>query len=266
MITPLPEIALTEEEIDQILRSCAGRALLVGGQALALWAQHYQVKPLGVLAASVTSDADFIGTAQVARELWQSLRALGWKYWQPAADDATTQTAKLSKTVDGQGIKQIDFLGSVIGLTTESVRRRAAVLTLADGTRLWVLHPLDVLESRLQNLAQLSVKRTSQGVAQAHLAVEIVRCHLDEALRQESPRRLFDAVECVAHMAQQTGLAGVLQDYKIDLLSVVPIDRVPSDEFRTRRWPQLKEAVDQRRRAYAQSRERQAPSARHSRR
>lgn len=266
MITPRPEIALTDEEIDQILRSCAGRALLVGGQALAFWAQHYQVNPLGVLAASVTSDVDFIGTAHVARDLWQRLRASGWKYWQPAPDDATTPTAKLAKTVDGQGIKQIDFLGSAVGLTTESLRRRAAVLTLTDGTRLWVLHALDVLESRLQNLAQLPVKRTSQGIAHAHLALEIVRCHLDEALRQESPRRFFDAVERVVHMAQQRGLAGVLHDYKIDLRSVVPIDRLPSDEFRTRRWPQLTEAVEQRRRAYAPTRERQAASARRSRR
>ncbi len=266
MITPLPELALGDEEIDQILHGCAGRALLVGGQALAFWAQHYQVTPLGVLAASVTSDADFIGTAQVARDLWQNLRALGWKYWQPAPDDATSQTAKLSKTVGGQGIKQIDFLGGIIGLATEGVRRRAVVLTLADGTRLWVLHPLDVLESRLQNLARLPAKRTSQGAAQAHLALEIARCHLEEALRQESPRRFFDAVERVAHMAQEADLAGVLHDYKLDLLGVVPIDRVAGDEFRTRRWPQLQEAAEQRRRAYAQSRERRPASPRSSRR
>lgn len=31
----LPELALTDEEIDEILRSCNGRTLLVGGQALA---------------------------------------------------------------------------------------------------------------------------------------------------------------------------------------------------------------------------------------
>ncbi len=266
MMTSLAEIALTDEEIDQILRGCAGRALLIGGQALAFWAQHYRVRPVGVLAASVTSDADFIGTAQVARDLWRRLRALGWKYWQPAADDATAQTAKLSRTVAGQGIKQIDFLGSAIGLATESVTRRAAVLALADGTRLWVLHPLDVLESRLQNLAQLPVKRNAQGVAQAHLAVEIVRCHLDEALRQESPRRFFDAVERVARLAQHADLAGVLHDYQFDLLGIVPIDRVPSDAFRARRWPQLQEAVDQRRRAYAQTRERQAAPARNARR
>lgn len=255
MTTSLSEVALTEEEIDQILRSCNGRALLVGGQALAFWAQHYQVKPLGVLAANVTSDADFVGTAQVARELWQTLRALGWKYWQPSPDDATSQTAKLTKTVDGQGIKQVDFLGSVIGLNTESIRRRAVALNLADGTLLWVLHPLDVLESRLQNLVRLSSKRTSQGVAQTHLALEVVRCYLQEALHENSPRRLLDAIERVAHIARQPGLAAVLHDYSLDLLSVVPVDRVPVEEFRTRRWPQLKAAVDEQRRIYARRRE-----------
>lgn len=260
MTTPLPEIALTEEEIDEILRSCNGRALLVGGQALAFWAQHYQVKPLGVLASSVTSDVDFVGTAQIARDLWQSLRALGWKYWQPTPDDATSQIAKLSKTVEGHGIKQVDFLDSIIGLKTDGIRRRAVVLNLTDGTQLWVLHPLDVLESRLQNLARLPVKRTSQGSAQAHLALEVVRRYLEEAVDETSPRRLFDAIERVAHMAQQATLTDILQDYKLDLLSVVPVDRVSSEEFRSRRWPQLRAAVDERRRIHAQTRERRSAS------
>ena len=251
MNRPLPAIALTEEEIDQILRSCNGRALLVGGQALAFWAQRYHVKPLGVLAESVTSDADFVGAATVARDLWGKLQALGWKYWQPSLDDATSQTAKLSKTVEGQGIKQVDFLGAIIGLKTEGIERRAAVLTLADGTRLRVLHPLDVLESRLQNLAQLVEKRTFQGIAQAHLALEIVRCHMEEALHDGAARRLLDAIERLAQIARLPTLAAVFYDYSLDLLSVVPADHVPVEEFRTRRWPQLKGAVDEQRRSYA---------------
>lgn len=258
MTTPLPEVALTEEEIDQILRSCNGEALLVGGQALAFWAQHFQVKPVGVLAGSVTSDVDFIGTAQVACNLWQTLKGLDWKYWQPSPEDATSQTAKLSKTVEGQGVKQVDFLGSVIGLKTESIRRRAVVLTLDDGTRLWVLHPLDVLESRLQNLAHLPSKRTSQGIAQANLAVEIVRGYLEETLSEDSPRRVVDAIERVAQIALQKNLAAVFHEHQLDLLGAVPADRVPVEEFRTRRWPQLKAAVDEQRRSYAQRRGHQA--------
>ena len=132
MTEPLPEIALTEEEIDQILRSCDGRALLVGGQALAFWAQHYQLRLPGVLSANVTSDADFVGAAQVARDLWRSLKPMGWRYWQPSADDATSQTAKLTKRIEGQGIKQIDFLGSIVGLKTACHRAQS---------RRWHAHP-----------------------------------------------------------------------------------------------------------------------------
>jgi hypothetical protein len=261
MIEPLPAIALTEEEIDQILRGCAGRALLVGGQALAFWAQYYQVKPLGVLSVNVTSDADFVGTARVARDLSQSLKPLGWRYWQPSVDDVTTQTAKLSKHIDGQGIKQIDFLGSIIGLKTEAIQRRAVVLSLANGIRIRVLHPLDVLESRLKNLAQLPSKRDSQGIAQAHLAVEVVRCFLEQLLSEEPERRLLDAIERVIRMAQEKSLEAVFHDYEIDLLDAVPADRVSSNEFRTRRWPQILTLMSEQHRAYAQRGQRRGKPA-----
>jgi hypothetical protein len=257
MTEPLPEIALTEEEIDQILHSCDGRALLVGGQSLAFWAQYYQVKPLGVLAVNVTSDADFIGAAQVARDLSQSLKPLGWKYWQPSVDDATTQTAKLSKRIEGQGIKQIDFLDSIVGLQTEGIQRRAVVLTLTDGNRVRVLHPLDVLESRLKNLAQLPSKRDPQGIAQAHLAIDVCRRFLEQLLIEEPARRVLDAIERVARIAQEKSLETVFHDYGLDLLSAVPADRVSSEEFRTRRWPQILTLITEQRRSYAQRRQRQ---------
>jgi hypothetical protein len=254
MTEVLPEIALTEEEIDHILRSCDGRALLVGGQALAFWAQHYQVKPLGVLAVNVTSDADFVGTAQVARDLSQALKSEGWRYWQPSVEDATAQTAKLSKRVEGYGIKQIDFLGSIVGLKTEGIRQRGVVLNLSDGTRVRVLHPLDVLESRLKNLAQLPSKRNSQGIAQAHLAVDIVKCFLEQLLREEPLRRLLDAIERLARITQDKGLERVFHDYGLDPLSAVPADRVASEEFRTRRWPQLLTLIAEQRGTYARRR------------
>jgi hypothetical protein len=205
-----------------------------------------------VLSVNVTSDADFVGTAKVARDLSQTLKPLGWKYWQPSVDDATSQTAKLSKRIEGQGIKQIDFLGSIVGLKTEGIQRRAVVLNLANGIRVRVLHPLDVLESRLKNLAQLPSKRDSQGIAQAHLAIDVVRCFLEQLLSEEPARRLLDAIERVIRMAQEKSLETVFHDYEIDLLDAVPADRVSSEEFRTRRWPQILTLMTEQRRAYAQ--------------
>jgi hypothetical protein len=261
MTEALPEIALTEDEIDQILRGCDGRALLVGGQALAFWAQHYQITPLGVLSVNVTSDADFVGTAQVARDLSQTLKPLGWRYWQPSVDDATPQTAKLSKHIEGQGIKQIDFLGSIVGLKTEGIQQRAVVLNLADGTRIRVLHPLDVLESRLKNLAQLPSKRNPEGIAQAHLAIDVGRSFLEQLLSAEPARQLLDAIERVVRMAQEKSLEAVFHNYRLDLLRAIPADQVPSKEFRQRRWPQILTLITEHRRTYAQRRAKSVPKS-----
>jgi hypothetical protein len=86
----LHEIALTPDEVGEILAHCGPHALLVGGQALALWAALYEVTPPKVLAAAISSDADFIGNAVLARRLGDALK--GWDLWQPTLDDATPQT------------------------------------------------------------------------------------------------------------------------------------------------------------------------------
>lgn len=251
---PLPELALTEEEVSEILRACDGEALLVGGQALAFWAQYYQITPLGVLAQHVTSDADFLGSAPAARKLAEALRPQGWRYWPVSMDDATAQTGKLSKRIEGQGIKQIDFLGNIVGLATDRIKQRGVVVSLADGGRLQVLHPLDVLESRLKNLAELPSKRDRQGVAQAQLAIDIVRGYLEQLLASGDLRQLLNAIERVGCIALDKTLNAVFHDFSLHPLAAVPADRVPSEEFQTRRWPQIRKLVAQQRAAYERRR------------
>jgi hypothetical protein len=202
------------------------------------------------LARHVTSDADFLGSAQTARKLAEALRPQGWRYWPVSMDDATAQTAKLSKRIEGQGIKQIDFLGSIIGLATDRIKQRAVVLHLADGTRLQVLHPLDVLESRLKNLAVLPSKRDRQGVAQAQLAMDIVRSYIEQLIAAGDFRQVLNAIERVARIALDKMLDAVFEEFRFDLLAAVPADRVPNEEFQTRRWPQIRELVAKQRENY----------------
>ncbi len=252
--TQLPEIALTEEEIESVYRGCNGRALLVGGQALAFWAQYYQITPLGVLSPNITRDADFVGTAQDASQVAEAMKPLGWTLWKPTMDDATPQAAKLSKTIAGQGIKQVDFLSGIVGLNTESIRKRAVRFIRADGAHLWVLHPLDVLASRLKNLAHLPSKRDPQGIAQAALGIDVARAFLEQQTREASPRKLLDAIERIAKIAQDKDLDAVFYEYGFDLLAVVPVDRVTSEEFRTKRWPQVVAAAADQRTKYMKRR------------
>ena len=241
MTEPLAEIALNDAEVAEVLRHCGPAALLVGGQALAFWATRYEVEPVGVLAAAITSDADFIGSAQVAASLG---RSLGWQHWVPSLDDATTQTAKLTKTVPGIGIKQIDFLSGIVGLETDRVERRAVTVTLPDGAMIRVLHPLDVLESRLRNLLSLPSKRNAAGVAQARLAIAVARRFLTMLAEPGSEQRtVLDAVERIAQVAMDKRLLQVFADYDLDPLAAVPVTLIAGEEFQSRRWPQIVKAV-----------------------
>lgn len=250
----LPELALTEEEIERVYRGCDGRTLLVGGQSLAFWAQYYRITPVGVLSAHITRDADFIGTAQDASRVAEAMKEFGWTLWKPTMDDATPQTAKLSKTVAGHGIKQVDFLSSIVGLDTESIRKRAVRFVRASGAHLNVLHPLDVLASRLKNLAHLPSKRHPQGIAQAALGIEVVRAFIQQQAGEASQRELLGAIERVIRIAQDKDLDGVFYEHAFDLLAVVPVKHVTAEEFRAKRWPQVMAAVAEQRARYAKRR------------
>jgi hypothetical protein len=68
-----PEAPLTPDDVKKILKVCSPRGLLVGGQALAFWADHLQVNRPADLVSGVTADADFIGDPSLARDLAKKL-------------------------------------------------------------------------------------------------------------------------------------------------------------------------------------------------
>jgi hypothetical protein len=213
-----------------------------------------------VLSPNVTRDADFIGTAQDATQVAESMRPFGWTLWKPSMDDATPQIAKLSKTIPGHGIKQVDFLSGIIGLKTENIRKRAVRFVRQSGAHLLILHPLDVLASRLKNLAHLPSKRDAQGIAQASLGVEVARAFLKQQTREASQRELLDAIERLISIAQDKDLDAVFYENGFDLLVVVPVGQVTVGQFREKRWPQVVAAVAEQRAKYARRRKQRAVS------
>lgn len=99
----LHEVALTEEEKDTILSYCGSEPVLVGGQALAFWALWFKIQSPAELGDKITTDADFIGSRTNAAALNKQLH---WTMWKPSFEDATPQTAKLTKRVENNGVKQ----------------------------------------------------------------------------------------------------------------------------------------------------------------
>jgi hypothetical protein len=231
------EVPLSDEEVHQILLQCGTEALLVGGQALAIWAEYLKVAPTGELSAKVTADADFIGSQQVAKRLSAALR---WHIYLPTIEDATPHAAKVSTTLPDGGIKQVDFLNAIAGLDTEKVQARAAELQLPSGIRVRILSPPDVLESRLRNLELLPQKRNTVGIAQAELAIAIVGKFFDALIESDVKlRTLLDAVKRVGQIAFDPRLSRVCFEYGLNPLAAVPSSRIKSPAFQKKRWPQM---------------------------
>ena len=246
----LQEAELTSDEVERILKVCGSHALLVGGQALATWAVYYGIQPAGELSRVVTMDADFIGSNETAQKLQRSL-GQPWKLRKGTFDDFGPQVAKVYATLPEQGIKQVDFLSGIVGLDTDAIRRRASQLTLEDGTTVQLLHPLDVLESRLRNLDALPSKRNAIGVAQARLAVSVVQAFIEHYMNEAGdPRTVRQAVKRVEKLALDTRLLRVAFTYDIDVLAAIPVDRIAYSRFREEQWPRMLARLNTKRAAF----------------
>ena len=239
------EARLTPEDVQKILSICSPRGLLVGGQALAFWADHLRVERPANLVSGVTADADFIGTSALAKDL---ARHLGWQIWIPALDDSTPQTGKVTHRTKGGKVKQVDFLSGVVGLTTKDLARRAIEMEVPNIGHLRVIHPIDVLDSRIQNLHLLPEKRTDAGIAQARLAVDVVRAFIRQEVATTDERAGLKLLERVADIADDMAAVRVFLLYGVD-----PLHGVPLDDFRTTsalhkvRWPQIVAEVGEKR-------------------
>jgi hypothetical protein len=239
------EAPLTPKDVQKILSICSPRGLLVGGQALAFWADHLQVERPADLVSGVTADADFIGDSGLAKDL---ARRLGWNIWIPALDDSTPQTGKVTHRTRSGGVKQVDFLSGVAGLTTKDLARRAIELEMPQVGHLRVIHPVDVLDSRIQNLHLLPEKRTIAGIAQARLAVDVVRGFIRQEVATRDERVGLKLLERVADIAADIASVRVFLLYGID-----PLKAVPLEDFRTTsalhkvRWPEIVAGVGEKR-------------------
>lgn len=243
------EAALDADDVASILRICSPEGLLVGGQALAFWVDRLRVPKPAIFASGITTDADFIGNAQLATRLG---RGLGWKTWVPSLEDATPQLAKVTHVERDGSIKQVDFLSGIIGLTTQDLRRRALKLEVDGIGLVTVLHPVDVLDSRIKNLQLLPGKRNPSGFAQARLAIDMVGAHIRAEARSSGERTALRLLERVVGIAEDYAALLVFVLYGIDVLQAVPLEAFPgSAELHRERWPQVLAHVRAQREALA---------------
>jgi hypothetical protein len=131
-------------------------------------------------------------------------------------------------------------LSSIVGLETAKIQQRASELELPTGTKVRILSPLDVLESRLRNLDILSSKQNEAGIAQAELAIAVVGKFFDFLIDSATGvRGLLDVVKRVTQIAFDPRLARVCFKYGLNPLSSIAVEKIESESFQSKRWPQI---------------------------
>jgi hypothetical protein len=228
---PEDETPLDAATLDAFLGSMGSDMVLVGGQALAFWMDRYRVT--SEAAAVVTSDGDALGDLARARRMAAHLHAA---LHTPRADALTSLVAQLRIPTGRDGkVRNIDVLHTLFTVSgvrkshefTRAVWRDSVEVEWKPGHRIRVMHPLHVLESRVQNAVGLLETKGPHVVTQAIWAVDIAREAIRRVLRTgDDSERLGGLIGQVHNLARSRAGRHILAQHGVEVLDAVPVDDV----------------------------------------
>lgn len=249
MVKPTGKEADTPASVFLALIKVAGDDILIGGQALALWVEHYGIGiPEGV--AAISRDVDFLTDSAGARaSVFRYADALNGQTFFPSPRAMTSLVGQAFRFLPDDEYINVDVLWSLIGLTPEQVRARAVTVERAD-VSFRVMHELHVLRSRLVNLYELKEKQDSKGEMQLRLAIDVAR----EFLRAEAAKHDTEATRTgrsplqalfkeITKLAIDDAGKKVAWRHGIHVADALDPSLIPSGPFWDRQWPQLSQLM-----------------------
>lgn len=238
------------ETLDVVARlgAVADEIILIGGQALNFWAEHYKNHPsLRLLQGGIASkDIDFCGTQQHVQLC--ALALAGRAQYQ--STKALSRCVGVVHYLDAQrNERALDILSAPYGLQGERLWDKSypATLTTHDGrsARLRVMHPLHCLISRTANVADLSAYQNERGIKQLRAAIACMRAHLEDQLDRgevKAATRQSEALFTFCVKSTYAQITFVRDGIEAFDAMVCDHERLPA-KFRTVRYPQMKEHV-----------------------
>ena len=224
-----------------VAQTRSDKAVLIGGQAVAFWAQYYGIESR---LPALTGDIDYLATLSEAKRISARLK-IPHTLKVASLDDHTPNSAVISIDMDGYPEPVlIDYLTGIIGVKSEAITKSAVVIEF-EGEPIRVLHPLHLLQAKIWNLYRLEEKRNQEGIEQARLAIEIAAAFIQQ---QKMPRReLLNAIEAIGRFAATAPARFVAERFGLKCLNAIPRsvleDGVLPEEFHKKRWPKILAAV-----------------------
>lgn len=228
-------------------------AILIGGQAVALWTSYFAPLADGLDNDGVASkDIDFQGSRGL---LERAADLLGGEMKLPSIDHATPIIGIVS-FLDGSGhLRQIDLLDRPYGLRPDEVSDSAVPLEIATpngaSIHVSVMHPERCMESRVHN-ATLPNKQSDLAWRQLRASIACTRAFNTELVAAGHMRDVLKLNERIFRFAQRDQCSRLAAERDIEVFDAVLDDERLPDKFQTIRLPQMREhirALRERRRA-----------------
>lgn len=239
--------------------------LLVGGQALNLWATLFRLELPPRLQADpalfTSKDIDFVGDRSSVRKCAEAWEAEA--YYPDGDHHSTPNVGTIILYAEGEQ-QEIDFLAGILGVNRQTLEQEA--VQVAGPNRqvpIRVMHPFACLQSRLVNVYGPLGRHSESELKRLELAVAVVH-QFFLALYASSPsaettRNLLDLAEAIHKTAVgklsrcKTPPLQAFFEEDIDLFSAIPDPEVYSifpEMFREMRYPQMQDQLATRREKY----------------
>jgi len=215
--TPLPlEKKRTVKDYIELLDAETG-LILVGGQAVNLWAEKYQTVDTNILEFQpfTSRDADFY------RRLAKLHLPSSWESLPNLSKGRMRIVSHVLKGPEGQ---TAEIIRSVNGLTEKEIENGAISITYA-GNPMWFLAPVALFQAKLANVNSLP-QEERQDLRHLQLLVPVTFCFFEEILeRYQKPERPTAILKWLSQHVENLRLA-VNQGHihSLDWCDCLPID------------------------------------------
>lgn len=221
--------------------------LIVGGQAVNLWAEIYvTAEPeLHTFEPFTSKDADVHGNRELAAIL-QSRSGWSCRFFD---EPRQTAVAILTKTTDAStATLTVEVISSVFGLNADDLTRNL-VRELRPGENYRLPDPFVMLKAKLANVAHLSVAQRPQDLKHARMLLRICRSYFIElhaaiGRPDMSERNFLGAVAYATEIITSADARTVASRHGLDFLAIFPSALAASPHekirrFATQQLPQL---------------------------
>jgi hypothetical protein len=218
--------------------------ILIGGQALYLWASRYLIDEMTLEEfAHVTSfDLDFLGK-KVAIE--QCAEAWGGTFKLPGFDDFTPQSGKIAlEDEDGHPVS-IDFLGKVDGISDSDLLKGLDLIPLSyneNVVEVPLLSPPLCLQARIYNALHrgYSDARHAREIVRVALAIKATKYYISELLEAGRVRPGLKILKYLKKIMLSQDARRLYRDYGISVLDAINLEHpMWPDAFREHQYPRL---------------------------